>query len=72
MKALKNDWIAGAALDVFEHEPLPAESPLRKMHNVMLAPHAANASPKAWEFVHWNTMKNLLDGLGLKYKAFGW
>jgi D-3-phosphoglycerate dehydrogenase len=35
------------------------------MDNVMLAPHNANSSPAAWERVHWNTIKNLLDGLGL-------
>jgi D-3-phosphoglycerate dehydrogenase len=37
------------------------------MDNVMLAPHNANSSPEAWERVHWNTVKNLLDGLGLIY-----
>ena len=46
-------------------EPLPANSPLVKMDNVMLAPHNANSSPAAWERVHRNTIKNLLEGLGL-------
>jgi len=63
--ALQKGTIAGAALDVFEAEPLPAVSPLRQMDNVMLAPHNANSSPAAWERVHWNTIHNLLDGLGL-------
>ena len=63
--ALQDGWIGGAALDVFEFEPLPVNSPLRKMANVMLAPHNANSSPAAWERVHWNTIRNLLDGLGL-------
>jgi D-3-phosphoglycerate dehydrogenase len=58
--------LAGAALDVFEQEPLPLESPLMKMDNVMLAPHNSNSSPAAWERVHWNTIKNLLEGLGLE------
>ena len=31
----------------------------------MLAPHNANSSPAAWERVHWNTIRNLLDGLGM-------
>ena len=66
--ALQNGQIAGAALDVFEHEPLPLDSPLLKMDNVMLAPHNSNSSPDAWERVHWNTIKNLVDGLGLKYE----
>jgi D-3-phosphoglycerate dehydrogenase len=38
--------IAGAALDVFEEEPLPAKSPLRKLPNCLLAPHNANSSPR--------------------------
>lgn len=63
--ALRNGTIAGAALDVFEHEPLPADSPLLKMDNVMLAPHNSNSSPAAWERVHWNTIRNLLEGLGI-------
>jgi D-3-phosphoglycerate dehydrogenase len=61
--ALQKQTIAGAALDVFENEPLPAASPLLKMENVMLAPHNSNSSPAAWENVHWNTIRNLLLGL---------
>ena len=65
--ALQAKRLAGAALDVFEHEPLPAESPLMKMDNVMLAPHNSNSSPAAWERVHWNTLRNLFEGLGLEH-----
>ncbi len=67
ISALQNKRIAGAALDVFEVEPLPLDSPLMKMENVMLAPHNSNSSPAAWERVHWNTIKNLVEGLGMKY-----
>jgi D-3-phosphoglycerate dehydrogenase len=63
--ALQSGTIAGAALDVFEEEPLPNDSPLMMMDNVMLAPHNSNSSPAAWERVHWNTIRNLLDGLGI-------
>ena len=63
--ALQNKTIAGAALDVYESEPLPSDSPLRQMDNVLLAPHNANSSPAAWERVHWNTIRNLLEGLGI-------
>ncbi|MCS6906977.1 MAG: phosphoglycerate dehydrogenase [Anaerolineales bacterium] len=61
--ALQTGQIAGAALDVFESEPLPLDSPLLKMDQVMLAPHNANSSPSAWERVHRNTLRNLLQGL---------
>jgi D-3-phosphoglycerate dehydrogenase / 2-oxoglutarate reductase len=63
--ALSSGQIAGAALDVFEDEPLPADSPLKKMDNVMLAPHNANSSPAAYEHVHWNTIRNMLEGLSI-------
>ena len=66
--ALKAGKIGGAALDLFEIEPLPADSPLKLMDNVMLAPHNANSSPAAWERVHWNTIRNLLDGLGIEHE----
>lgn len=44
IKALKNKWIAGAALDVFESEPLKANSPLIRMENVVLLPHIGSAT----------------------------
>jgi D-3-phosphoglycerate dehydrogenase len=65
--ALHAGQIAGAALDVFEVEPLPAGSALRGMDNVLLAPHNSNSSPAAWERVHWNTIRNLLDGLNIPH-----
>ena len=67
--ALQTHRLAGAALDVFEHEPLPLNSPLLKMDHVMLAPHNSNSSPAAWERVHWNTIRNLVEGLGLTYEV---
>ncbi|WP_319409734.1 phosphoglycerate dehydrogenase [uncultured Desulfosarcina sp.] len=62
-EALQKQHIAGAALDVFETEPLPADSPLRNMDNVLMAPHNANSSPEAWENVHSNTINNLIHHL---------
>lgn len=64
--ALQAGKLGGAALDVFEVEPLPLDSPLLKMDNVMLAPHNTNSSATAWERVHWSTIKNLVEGLGIE------
>lgn len=65
VESLSDGRLAGAALDVFEDEPLPMDSPLRQMDNVLLAPHNANSSPSAWERVHRATLGNLFLGLGL-------
>lgn len=59
--ALVEGYLAGAALDVFEEEPLSQESPLRAMPNVLLAPHNSNSSPRAWDKVHDNSVTNVLD-----------
>lgn len=42
--ALREKWIAGAALDVFEQEPIDPRSPLLELDNVVLAPHIASAT----------------------------
>jgi D-3-phosphoglycerate dehydrogenase len=57
--ALRDGRIAGAGLDVFEVEPLPMQSPLRKLPNVVLGSHNANNLLSAVEHVHTNTMNNL-------------
>jgi D-3-phosphoglycerate dehydrogenase len=67
--SLRQGRIGGAALDVFEEEPLPPTSPLRKMDQVLLSPHNANSSPRAWERVHRTTIANLLRGLDLAVPA---
>lgn len=46
-QALKEKRIAGAALDVFEEEPLPPKSPLRELDNLVMSPHTAGASTDA-------------------------
>jgi phosphoglycerate dehydrogenase-like enzyme len=42
IRALQEERIAGAALDVFEEEPLPASSPLWDMENVLISPHCTD------------------------------
>ncbi len=69
VKALQSFALGGAALDVFENEPLPADNPLLKLDNVMLAPHNSNSSPLAWERVHWITIRNLVEGLGMPFRG---
>jgi phosphoglycerate dehydrogenase-like enzyme len=49
VKALKEGWIAGAALDTFSTEPLPEDSPLWNMQNVIITPHVAGLTPRYME-----------------------
>jgi D-3-phosphoglycerate dehydrogenase len=63
IEALKRGQIAGAGLDVFEEEPLPADCPLLKMKNVLLSPHNANSSLDHAKRVHEMSIANLLEEL---------
>lgn len=63
IESLQKRQIAGAALDVFVDEPLPADSELRKLENCLLAPHNSNAGVAAKRRVHESTIDNLLRGL---------
>ncbi len=59
IRALKEGWIAGAGLDVFEEEPLPADSPLWDMENVVITAHYAGLTPHYDE----RAMEIFLDNL---------
>jgi len=48
IRALKEGWIGGAGLDVFEEEPLPEASELWGLPNVVITPHVAGATPYYW------------------------
>jgi len=66
VRALKFKQIAGAALDVFEEEPLSRSSPLLKMKNVVLLPHIGSATFQTRSKMGEVAAKNLLDVLAGK------
>ena len=61
--ALENGQIAGAGLDVFEKEPLPTDSPLLKMPNVVALPHVGSATHETRYGMARCAVSNLLDAL---------
>lgn len=63
VSALLNGTIKGAALDVFDHEPLPAGHPFYKLENVLLSPHCADHTPDWLD----NAMKFFIE----QYNRFG-
>ena len=63
VSALEADRIAGAALDVFETEPLPADSPLTDMDCTILGSHNAQNTEEAVHRVHDRAVANLIEGL---------
>jgi len=65
-KALKTNQISGAALDVYENEPLPRTSPLLQMKNVVLLPHIGSATFQTRSKMAQVAAKNLLDVLSGK------
>jgi phosphoglycerate dehydrogenase-like enzyme len=49
LEALQQRRIAGAALDVFNEEPLPADSPFWALDNLLITPHTAAVTERLWE-----------------------
>jgi glyoxylate reductase len=70
VKALRRKWIAGAALDVFEKEPISRKSQLLKMNNVVLAPHIGSASTETREKMAEVAAMNLYNLLNGKRPLF--
>jgi phosphoglycerate dehydrogenase-like enzyme len=70
VEALVKRQIAGAALDVFEREPLPAESPLWGAENLLITPHTAGLTEKLWHR-HYelfsDNLRRYLAGDSLRY-----
>ncbi|SAL42895.1 2-hydroxyacid dehydrogenase [Caballeronia telluris] len=63
IEALKNGTILGAGLDVFEKEPLPADSPLLAMKNVVALPHIGSATHETRHAMSRNAAENLIGAL---------
>lgn len=64
VQALRDGWVAGAALDVFEEEPLPLDSPLRSFENCVLGSHNSSNTYEAVLRTNDLAISNLLKGLG--------
>jgi D-3-phosphoglycerate dehydrogenase / 2-oxoglutarate reductase len=61
VRALKENWIAGAALDVFTREPLPADSALRSAPNLLLSPHQSSYARGTGERVSLAAAQAIVD-----------
>jgi D-3-phosphoglycerate dehydrogenase len=65
--ALETGQVAGAGLDVFETEPLPADAPIRRAPNVVLTPHVAGYSVEAFEDLRREMCRTTID-----FMTTGW
>jgi phosphoglycerate dehydrogenase-like enzyme len=74
IEGLKSGQLSGAALDVFEEEPLPRESPLWDLENVIVSPHSTDNVPgltnelqtelfcdNLWRYLNGEPLRNELD-----------
>lgn len=61
VKALREKWIAGAGLDVYEEEPLPADHPLTKLDNIVLTPHIGASTFEAQEKAGLTVVEKIIE-----------
>ncbi|AOP45323.1 D-2-hydroxyacid dehydrogenase family protein [Streptomyces lydicus] len=59
LQALRENWIAGAGLDVFDQEPLPADHPLRTLPNVLALPHLGYVTRRNYEGYFQQAVENI-------------
>ena len=63
IEALQENWIAGAALDVFEAEPIPVDSPLVALDNLIMSPHVGGLTIEAREELSISAASQILQVL---------
>jgi phosphoglycerate dehydrogenase-like enzyme len=63
LEALRERRIAGAALDVFDTEPLPADHPFRSLENVLATPHLGFVERELYQMFYGDTVKNIVQWL---------
>ena len=66
VQALEEGWIGGAALDVYDQEPLPGDHPLRRAPNTLLTPHIGYATQATYQVFIPDTVENILAYLAGK------
>jgi phosphoglycerate dehydrogenase-like enzyme len=63
VRALQEGWIAGAALDVTDPEPLPMDHPIRTLPRVLVTPHAAWYSEEAEPELRRRAARTIVEAL---------
>jgi phosphoglycerate dehydrogenase-like enzyme len=63
IETLQNNKIAGAALDVYDTEPLPAEHPLRTLPNLLATPHIGYVTEETYRIFYGDTVKAIVNWL---------
>jgi D-3-phosphoglycerate dehydrogenase len=71
-RALREGWIAGAALDVLPHEPPPADNPLLDLDNIVLTPHVAFYSEESLRALRQRTARAVVDALAGRAPEHVW